>query len=297
MENLTNFNLDIIDKIDDPYFNLSVDKDPIMNNRDSFDYRPNCDLDSNVPVNNNIIVNNIIGLPTKASMSINEKKAESNPNKDDKTNYINYPIDKKKKINKKGQISLLGRKKRAESQSGEHNKFSDDNLIKKCKHLVLDTAFNFINDKINEIFEGKIGQGIFIRKLLLINQKHKSESSIQYNKDFLQKTLGEIFSEKISSRYTKHNPDHNCFLIKALTSDKNEKNNYYFKKLFNITFIDCLEHFIGIKKVEELEGLDTFENIKKKYEDDADYLKSLKFCIMNYEKIINNKRTRIRKKN
>ena len=267
-----------------------------MNNRDSFDYRPNCDLDSNVPVNNNIIANNIIGLPTKETMSINEKKDERNPIKDDKTNYTNYSIDKKKKINKKGQISLLGRKKRAESQDGEHNKFSDDNLRKKVKHLVLDTAFNFINDKINEIYKGNIGHGIFIKKLLLINQKQKSESSIQYNKDFLQKTLGEIFSEKISSRYTKHNPYHNYFLIKALTSDKNENNNY-FKKLFNITFIDCLEHFIGIKKVEELEGLDTFENIKTKYEDDADYLKSLKFCIMNYEKIINNKRTRIRKQN
>ena len=296
MENLNNSNFDIIDKIDDPYFNLSVDKAPIMNNRDSFDYRPNCDLDSNVPVNNNIIANNIIGLPTKETMSINEKKDERNPIKDDKTNYTNYSIDKKKKINKKGQISLLGRKKRAESQDGEHNKFSDDNLRKKVKHLVLDTAFNFINDKINEIYKGNIGHGIFIKKLLLINQKQKSESSIQYNKDFLQKTLGEIFSEKISSRYTKHNPYHNYFLIKALTSDKNENNNY-FKKLFNITFIDCLEHFIGIKKVEELEGLDTFENIKTKYEDDADYLKSLKFCIMNYEKIINNKRTRIRKKN
>ena len=296
MENLNNSNFDIIDKIDDPYFNLSVDKAPIMNNRDSFDYRPNCDLDSNVPVNNNIIANNIIGLPTKETMSINEKKDERNPIKDDKTNYTNYSIDKKKKINKKGQISLLGRKKRAESQDGEHNKFSDDNLRKKVKHLVLDTAFKFINDKINEIYKGNIGHGIFIKKLLLINQKQKSESSIQYNKDFLQKTLGEIFSEKISSRYTKHNPYHNYFLIKALTSDKNENNNY-FKKLFNITFIDCLEHFIGIKKVEELEGLDTFENIKTKYEDDADYLKSLKFCIMNYEKIINNKRTRIRKQN
>jgi len=296
MENLNNSNFDIIYKIDDPYFNLSVDKALIMNNRDSFDYRPNCDLDSNVPVNNNIIANNIIGLPIKETMSINEKKDERNPIKDDKTNYTNYSIDKKKKINKKGQISLLGRKKRAESQDGEHNKFSDDNLRKKVKHLVLDTAFNFINNKINEIYKGNIGHGIFIKKLLLLNQKQKSESSIQYNKDFLQKTLGEIFSEKISSRYTKHNPYHNYFLIKALTSDKNENNNY-FKKLFNITFIDCLEHFIGNKKVEELEGLDTFENIKTKYEDDADYLKSLKFCIMNYKKIINNKRTRIRKQN
>ena len=133
--------------------------------------------------------------------------------------------------------------------------------------------------------------------MLILNQKQKSNASIQYNKDFLKKTLGEIFSEEISSRYTSHHPLHNYFLIKALTSDKNEERQNYFKKLFRITFIDCLNHFIGIKMIEELKGLDTFENIKTKYEDDKDYLKSLENCITNYENIINNKRARIRKEN
>lgn len=35
-----------------------------------------------------------------------------------------------------------------------------------------------------------------------------------------------------------------------------------------------------------------FDNIKSKYENDEDYLKSLEYYIMNYEEIINNKRTR-----
>ena len=41
---------------------------------------------------------------------------------------------------------------------------------------------------------------------------------------------------------------------------------YYFKKLFSITFIDCLKHFIGSQKIEELEGLKEFERRIRRFE-------------------------------
>jgi len=291
MENSINYDFQ---NIDNPYFNFSFDKDPTMHNIDLFGYQPNFDF--NEPIDKNIIINNIIGLPTKETMNIKKAKDEMNHIKD-KTNVNNEPINKKEKINKKGKNFLLGRKKREDLGSGKHNKFCDDNLRKKCKHLVLDNTFNFINDKIKEMYNGNLGKGMFVKKLLILNQKQKSEASIQYNKDFMKKSLVEIFSEEISSRYTIHHPSHNYFLIKALSNEKDKNKKNYFTKLFSITFIDCLKHFIGSKKIEELEGLKTFENVKEKYEDDEDYLKSLEYCIMNYEDIINNKRTRIRKEN
>lgn len=216
---------------DNLFLNLSVDKNSAIHNRDLFEYRLNSDFDFNEPAAiKNININNIIGLPTKTTTTnIKEIKDEIEQNKDGKTSTINYQIDKKKKKNKAGQICLLGRKKRAFSGTGEHNKFCDDNLRKKCKHLVLENTFNFINDKIKEIFKGNIGYGQYVKKLFLIKQKMKSESSVQFNKDFLLKTLGEIFSEEISSRYTNHPSSHNFFLIKALTSDKNENNKNYQK--------------------------------------------------------------------
>ena len=294
MENSTIFNFE---NIDNSYSNISVDKNSKIYNINLCDCRPNFDFNFKEPEDKNIIAKNIIGFPTKETITIKEKIDEIYQIKDDKTNFTNYPIDKKENINKKGKMCLLGRKKRTDSGSGEHTKFYDDNLRKKCKHLVLDSAFKFINNKIKEIYNGDIGHGKFTKKLLILNKKQKSNASIQYNKDFLTKTLGEIFSEEISSRYTTQNPLRNYYLIKALTSDKNEERKNYFKKLFSITFIDCLKHFIGVKKIEELEGLDSFENIKTKYEDDANYLKSLEYCITNYENIISNKRTRIRKEN
>ena len=62
--------------------------------------------------------------------------------------------------------------------------------------------------------------------------------------------------------------------------------------MFSITFIDCLKHFRGTQKIEELEGLKEFNNIKSQYEDDVDYLRSLEYYIMNYEEITNKKKAR-----
>ena len=279
----------IFDSLDDsPNIFVDFNKEEIS----SFDY--------NKPCNNNTYRNNpIFGLPTRETM--NEKKIEDQDKDKDKMNhikpedtYINYPAEIDKIETKKK--SCLGRKRREDSGSGEHNKFSDDNLRRKCKHLVLDNTFNFINDKIKDKYNGNIGYGRYVKKLLILNQKQISDATIAFNKVFLNKTLGDIYSEKISSRYNSYHPFHNKFLIKILTSDENEDKDY-FQKLFSITFVDCMKHFRGSIKIEELEGLIGFDDIKSKYEDDSDYLKSLEYYIMNYEEIIKNKKTRIRNAN
>jgi hypothetical protein len=42
---------------------------------------------------------------------------------------------------------VLGRKKKENEGLGEHNKFSDDNIIRKIKHVILDSVMKFINKK------------------------------------------------------------------------------------------------------------------------------------------------------
>ena len=213
--------------------------------------------------------------------------------------YYIFPIEKNnnQKIKlKELKNNLMSRKKRGRSSigEGEHNKFSDDNIRRKCKHLVLKCLFNFINKKIIEIFN-KIGYGIFRKQLLTINQKQKSNANIQFNKDFLNKSLEDIFSVDISTRYTSYPLSHNKQLINCLKNDENKDIAQYFRNLFKLTFIDCLKHFRGSQYFEELEGLESFDSIKEKYEDDKDYLKSLNYYIMNFEVIINNKRIRKKK--
>jgi len=235
---------------------------------------------------------NIIGgISTKDTMNKNkENKEEMNQVKADEI-FPNYLNEKDK--NEKKHTYFLGRKKKGESGNrGRHSKYSNDKLISKIKHLVLDNTLKFINDKIKEIYNGEINHGIFIKKLLIINKRQISDVSAQFNKEFLNKTLGEIYSENISTRYNKYHPCHNSKLIKVLTSDKDEDKKNYFEKLFSITFIECLIHFRGSQKMKELEGLKEFNDIKTQYEEDENYLRSLEYFIMNYEEIINNKRAR-----
>ena len=235
------------------------------------------------------------GISTKETMNKNKSKNKENKDgmnkiKADET-FSNYSNEKDK--NEKKQNNLIGRKKKGVSGSSCRNsKYSDDNLRRKTKHLVLDNVLKFINEKIKEIYKGKINHGVFVKKLLIINKKQKSDVSVQFNKEFLNKTLGEIYSENISTRYNTYYPCNNSTLIKILTSDKDEDKQNYFKKLFSITFIDCLKHFRGTQKIEELEGLKEFNNIKSQYEDDVDYLRSLEYYIMNYEEITNKKKAR-----
>ena len=192
----------------------------------------------------------------------------------------------KKILNKK-----RGRKTKG-SSAGEHNKYSDDNLRRKVKHLVLKNTFDFINNKISSIYQ-KVDRGIISKKLLTIKQDQISNATISFNKNFLNKKIGDIFSDDISSRYTNFLSEHNKNLINSLINESDETKREYFIGLFNLKFIDCLRHFRGSENYYYLNGLTTFDEIKYEFENDNDYVKVLTKYISNYENIIGNKRERI----
>ena len=58
--------------------------------------------------------------------------------------YLKRPFKEKK---------YLGRKKKSNEGLGEHNKFSDNNIIRKCKNVIVDSVLKFINDKKKIIFQ------------------------------------------------------------------------------------------------------------------------------------------------
>ena len=69
-------------------------------------------------------------------------------------------------------------------------------------------------------------------------------------------------------------------------NEKDEEKRIYFNKLFNLTFIQWLNHFIGKANISELDGLKQFKETKKeiikKYPDED-------FYINNYEDLVNKK--------
>ena len=227
---------------------------------------------------------------------------------EDKNNsYVNnnkyYKIENPFYKDNKSKKKKCGRKRIRPKDNKDkrvHNKYSDDNIRRRCKHLVLKNILDFINKQIINKYKGNIGNGIRKKELHIINQSQKSDATITFNKNFLSKTLKDIFSESISARYTNYPSNQNKVIIDRLLNEKDENIRQYFNKLFNINFLECLGHFRGETPIKELEGLKCFNDIKKgflkKYEDGKDYIEVLEYYLNNYEEITINKRARSSRK-
>jgi hypothetical protein len=156
----------------------------------------------------------------------------------------------------------------------------------------------FINKKIKSLYSYDDEKVIKERQLFKLKQNQPMSSRIDYNKDFLEKTLGLIFSGNISSKYSCHPLTHNKKLIESLINDKDEKKRNIFINIFNLTFLDCIKHFRGSEKIVELDGINNLEDYLKsqKINDDENYCTIFKYFINNFETIIKEKKSRIRNK-
>ena len=193
--------------------------------------------------------------------------------------------------NNKPKNDLLGKKK----QKKIHTKYDFDNIFKKIKSTLLIYLLNFINMIIKKIYNGNIGHDIFLRQLLRIDNKEFSSIN---NKEILNKTLKEIFSEKpLSKKYSKYNENHNRYLIEQLLNEEDEEKRVFFNKLFNLTFIKCLKHFRGSEIIEELNGLVSLDKFLNKFEDDIEYQENVKFYVSQIEEIMERKRKKPKDKN
>ena len=193
---------------------------------------------------------------------------------------------------------VLGRKKKAYEGLGEHNKFSNDNIIRKVKHVILHSIMLFINKKIMYLYSYEDEKVLKAKQLFKLKQNQPMSSRIDYNKDFLQKTLGTIFSGDISSKYSCHPLTHNKMLIESLIKDKDEKKRNIFNEIFNLTFVDCLKHFRGSEQIEALEGINNLDGYLKgqKNSNDKEYCALFKYFVNNFETIIKEKKSRNRSK-
>ena len=249
-------------------------------------------------------IHNIINLEAKSSsisplelnLDINKNEILIEKEKEKKSNE-DFIKKKRKEVdncNTSEGNKKSGRKIKKLGISGKHNKYSDDNLIRKIKGIILNNAYEHCNNKIRTIYGKKKG----LKILLKINSEQRLQSKVEFNKNFLEKTLKEIFSKKISDRYKNPDKNHNKDLIKDLLNEKDEKKRIQFESLFNLTFLDCLKHFGGRKIIKQLIGMKLFEEEIKKYRNDADYedyKKFLEYYTKYFEDIITIKKHRIRK--
>ena len=197
--------------------------------------------------------------------------------------------------NKKEDKEFLNKKRKTNNKDEHYNKFSSDSIVKKIRILILNSIFKFINEKIKILFNNDIGKGIFRKILLPINKSNLFHSSVEYDKEFLNKKLKEIFSS-ISDKFTNYLNTKNKDLIEYLINLENK--GKYFQELFELSFLDCLEHIRGTKNSEILNDLPKINDIliqegKNINEDEIEIYKEI---INNYETIIAHKKKRNAKK-
>ena len=228
----------------------------------------------------------------KGNIIKNDKK-ETNIN----TGEVNKTQNEIKDNSKYKEISINKKRSRnSNTKTNNNRKYEPINMRTKCKRIILDAIINFINQKIKEIYNFKIGKGICELQLKNLNKKQKSSQNTLFIKEFIHKTLKEIFSENISDKFSNYLKTHNKNIINKLINEKDKNIRTYFTNLFNLTFLKCLKHFRGEEYFNELKGIYSLKDEIELNKGDDEYIEQLKYYFNNYEKIIKNLRARNRTK-
>lgn len=132
--------------------------------------------------------------------------------------YKNFFTDKIKKY--------PGRKKKDSGEVGEHNKFSKDNMMRKLKNKVMESARKLINKLIKN--ESNFDPRNF-REIRKIEGVYSQELNIKFNFWFYFQKLKDIFQFKMSSKYSKGDLNSNNKLINKIYSE--EKRNKFPKTI------------------------------------------------------------------
>lgn len=219
----------------------------------------------------------------------------SNIIKDNKKININdTQLKKPRVINNNLENNHLGRKRKNSKEKRFHTKYFDDNKTSKVKIIIIKEVMDFINKQLRNDY------GDNLKGLQLLKLKQNKNNTVKYNKEFLNKSLNDIFSDKINGKYQNYPQYHNKNVINELLNENDEIKRKKYTDIFNLTFLDCLQYYTETPtqhSKELLSGMKTVNDIKiEDDDDDKKYKKELKYFIVNFIKIINEKKGRERKK-
>ena len=222
-------------------------------------------FDKNVEKNKAIHVNK--------SNNIKQFKMNGQINRD---NYQIFNIEKCKK---------LGRHKKNCIKKGKHDKFQNDNLIRKFKSHLSKNIFNYINSCF--LINDNIKPEKHINVLKTLNSKTIKSISKKDNIKWLNMTLKEFFSQNISTKLCHFNLDYNEKLIDKIY--KKDKEKKVIKEL-NKKIRDMWTVYISERKDENYKGFktltDDIEQLKKNGENE-EYLRKYKIISCQFENIFN----------
>ena len=198
----------------------------------------------------------------------------------------------KREINEKNKNKLLGRKKKDDRSDRAHNKFLDDNILKKIKSKFLHYLILFVNVVIKgENVENK-------KEFKFLNYSYTDSLKKSEEIKLLNMTIKEIILNKsISPKYSKPGEDYNKKLLGIVL--QNENSNEIIKYAFNMKFkewIDILTKKVKAKIKEEYFNQigDLIKSVVGKNDDNDndEYMPNFIYCLYNYERLFILKRDR-----
>ena len=185
-----------------------------------------------------------------------------------------------------------GRKSKKSEDKGNHDKFAEDNIMRKIKSNFLDYAHR----RINGAFKNKNNQ--FIKLFPKLNELLKRD----YNIALMKRTFKDLYENSpISSKFRKkklENTDFNKKKIHEIYND-NEQKEFDVICLLDLTYFDLLKEMRTNDLDEFLKNIrdEEIKNNKDESEEDINkYVEKMKGLILDYENWFNNKSRRNSKK-
>ena len=164
----------------------------------------------------------------------------------------------------------IGRKKSDDKSQRDHNRDSEDNIVKKIKAKIIATLLLFINRIIDYFFnEDKIKSYVKILKKLKDNKEPEKEDLIkdlnykktvnetkrEINLNFLKMRLKEFLSIEISPKFSTYDCNSNKTIINEII--KNEQDNEILMFILNdLTFEDYIDIYTRKKDLGSFGKLD-----------------------------------------
>ena len=262
------------------------------------------ELYMNINNNNLTPLNDIFNEPNKSNINelANDYLIDQYNPFNQKT--LNMPEIKQIIINNK---KLLGRKTKNTDETGDHDKYAEDNMTKKIKVIIKKDLLNFINKKIKEslnlsniIINDKTYEKDEIR---LLKPKHDQirDNTIDGIKRILDSKIRDFFSFEISNKYQKYPSNFNALLIEKIYQIENAES---VTSILDKTFLECLKYYrkdediINNNKFVCLNGLEkSFEGLKDKLMKihDEKYADKLIKLIKEFEIVYSNKKSRAKR--
>ena len=198
--------------------------------------------------------------------------------------------------------NLLGRKTKKSGLTGHHDKYAEDNRVRKVKVYLKDSLFRKINSEIkkNKISINVDGKEYKIDGLLDINQEQTINTTVGKNLKLLNTELKDFFSV-ISNKFKNYPKNFNKLIIEKLYEENMTNVTYILDK----TFLDSLKYFRKDKDVYGNEEYSCLKGIEKDFEDlpkkfrkeghDDRYINMIIDLINNFEQIFYGKTPRNKK--